>query len=436
MRTKLIIPGILTLAISLMFSSCEDKMVLTRKINQPVYKSKQEIRASFKKSGPRAMTNTGKIFSKGNYILITEAHKGLHVIDNSDPRNPNNIAFYEIDGALDIASKGDYLYVDHFMDVLVLDFSDPTNIQEVTRAEDVLMYNLPQRNNEFPRGEIDPAKGVVVDWEVVETKDEVSSWEAEALIWGETDVIDFQTAMNNPNADGSFAATEFEGAKSVSGSVTGKSGSMSRFITYNDYLYAVDGFKLLIFSTANDQVALVGEHDLWIDAETVFILRQKLFIGGRQGVQFYTLDNPEYPTYESLYSHVEACDPFIADGDRGYLTIRSGNLCGQTLNQLEILDIQNISFPTMLESYSFVNPHGLAKAGNLLFICDGSDGLKVFDASDDYNLTMLDHETGFTAKDVIVYPDLLMMMTDNSIYQYDYSDPSNLVLLSSLSITE
>ena len=28
------------------------------------------------------------------------------------------------------------------------------------------------------------------------------------------------------------------------------------------------------------------------------------------------------------------------------------------------------------------NPHGLGKSGDLLFICDGNAGLKIYDASD------------------------------------------------------
>ena len=34
------------------------------------------------------------------------------------------------------------------------------------------------------------------------------------------------------------------------------------------------------------------------------------------------------------------------------------------------------------------NPHGLTKDNNLLFICDGKDGLKMYDAADPLNIVL------------------------------------------------
>lgn len=78
------------------------------------------------------------------------------------------------------------------------------------------------------------------------------------------------------------------------------------------------------------------------------------------------------------------------------------------------------------------NPHGLAIDGDILFICEGEYGLKVFDAGDKQSIdqNLLTHLKNIHAYDVIAIDSHLMMVGDNGIYQYDYADPANLKLLS------
>jgi hypothetical protein len=82
------------------------------------------------------------------------------------------------------------------------------------------------------------------------------------------------------------------------------------------------------------------------------------------------------------------------------------------------------------------NPHGLGIDGSTLFICDGDAGLKVFDASDISKIAenMLVHEGNIHAFDVIPYHDVLIMIGEDGLFQYDYSDPTNIRLLSMIEI--
>ena len=80
------------------------------------------------------------------------------------------------------------------------------------------------------------------------------------------------------------------------------------------------------------------------------------------------------------------------------------------------------------------NPHGLAKDGNLLIICDGSDGLKIYNASDVRNLTLQKTISGLTTYDVIAFGGWALVVAQDGLYQYDYSSLSNVNLLSKLSI--
>src|SRR5438046_2610762 len=82
----------------------------TYTVYTPIYKSLSQVRASMKSEAPRLLQNTGKMYVSGNYIFLNELKKGIHVIDNSNPAKPNNIAFINIPGNVDLAVKGNYLY--------------------------------------------------------------------------------------------------------------------------------------------------------------------------------------------------------------------------------------------------------------------------------------------------------------------------------------
>ncbi len=82
------------------------------------------------------------------------------------------------------------------------------------------------------------------------------------------------------------------------------------------------------------------------------------------------------------------------------------------------------------------NPHGLGIDNSTLFICDGNDGLKAFNAADintiDKNL--LAHYKNINARDVIPYNNTLIMIGEDGLFQYDYSNPKDIKLLSSIAI--
>jgi hypothetical protein len=109
-------------------------------------------------------------------------------------------------------------------------------------------------------------------------------------------------------------------------------------------------------------------------------------------------------------------------------------VCGSNVNTLDVVDISNLSDPELIATYPMVNPHGLGKDGDILFICDGWSGLKIYDASDPYSITdhLIYHYPSIDAYDVIPLGDILVMIGDDGLYQYDYSSLDNITLLSSI----
>jgi hypothetical protein len=90
--------------------------------------------------------------------------------------------------------------------------------------------------------------------------------------------------------------------------------------------------------------------------------------------------------------------------------------------------------PTLLKSYTMISPHGLAKDNNTLFICDGTDGLKMYDVTNLSGIVLKKHITGPETYDAIAWNKNLIIVAKDGLYQYDYSNPETLVQRSKLSI--
>jgi hypothetical protein len=143
----------------------------------------------------------------------------------------------------------------------------------------------------------------------------------------------------------------------------------------------------------------------------------------------YSLENPELPSYVSEFTHWEGCDPVVVEGDYAYLTLRGGNACGQLESVLEVIDIRDKSNPQLAERYTLENPYGLGIRGDILYVCDGFAGLKLFDKTIPSDLKFVKSFKEMNAKDVIPLEDKLILIAEKEVYQYRYLE-NDLELLS------
>ena len=224
-----------------------------------------------------------------------------------------------------------------------------------------------------------------------------------------------------------------------SGSGLGVGGSLARFTLSGDHLYMLDGGDLqtIDVSSEHNPVASKRKYIAW-DIETIFPHKDNLFIGSTTGMHIYNITEPESPNFVSTYQHVVSCDPVVVDDEYAYVTLRTGTTCAGWQNQLEVIDIQTLSNPQLVATYTLTNPHGLGIDGETLFICDGDDGLKAFDVTNVNTISdnMLAHYQNINAHDVIPFNNVLMMIGADGIFQYDYSDPKNIKLLSTISVQQ
>lgn len=413
--------------LALIITSCEDKKLQTYAANVPVYMTYEELRTSFEVKEDVELEKPGKIYFKDQYMYINEYRKGIHVVDLSDPSDPALKAFINIPGNVDMAIKDHILYADSYVDLILIDISNPEQPSEVKRIEELFEYVIPEYDQDYPLDEIDEEKGVITKFEIKEITKEVYHHH---YPWPKfTDYVSLESADMRFNGSMGGAA----------GSAYGVGGSMARFLTYDDYLYVLEStFNLKTIDISNlDQPEVKYEQFLWGNVETLFISGEYMYVGTSNGMHILSLDEPSVPILESTYQHVTACDPVVVAGNRAYVTLRAGNLCGGTQNLLEVIDISNKKNPERMVSYAMTEPYGLGIDGYTLFVCEGDHGLKVYDATDPYDITQnkLAEFSDIHAHDVIPLAAFLFMIGDDGFYIYDYSDLNDISLQGTLLVT-
>jgi hypothetical protein len=415
--------GILFVLLPVGFSACVKdtcKQRYTYTYYEPVYKTKAEVRANIKSNAPMDMKNTGKLYILGNYIFLNEVDKGIHVIDNSNPSSPRNIAFIDIPGNREIAVKGNVLYADLYTDLVALDISTPSNVMVKKVIENLFPYRY------YGNGFTPDSSKIIADWKQIDTTVTIS---CEGRGWGPLRGDVFMAS--------SGSAASNSGPSSSSSSPVGMGGSMARFTIMNDRLYTVTYSDLDIFniiSAANPVHS--NKINVGWNIETIYPFKNKLFVGSQSGMFIYNVINPDAPSAAGQFSHVRTCDPVIADDDYAYVTLSSGTVCQGFTNELDILKLNNITDPQLLKVYNLTNPKGLSKSGNNLFICDGTAGVKVYNAADVMNLQLIKTISGIDAFDVIAYNNKAIVVAKDGLYQYDYADISNIRLLSKITINQ
>jgi hypothetical protein len=409
-------------AVAISFSGCvKDSYKHKYTIAVPVNQKLSVLRTQIASLAPTSLQNTGKIYVKDNLILINEMDKGVHVIDNSNPSQPKNIAFLNIPGNRDMAMQGNILYADMYCDLLAIDISNPNKMV----IEKTLTNIDPSRLGLYNYSTDADSLFVTTSWII---KDTVVS-DNQYNIW--------QNCTNcsiHPTPAGTTYFSAMLNASAATTTTPGNAGSEARFAIVNNYLYALGSYELKIVDVAQPANPLLNSSMYTIEnAQTIYPFQNTLFIGALTGMAVLDISNPTLPQVLDWTAHWCMGDPVITDGKYAYVTLSASTKCHTTYDQLEIYDASNLSNMQLIKSYPFTNPQGLSKDGNLLFICDATDGLQILDATDVANLKLLKHLTGINAQDVITQNGKALVVAEGKLVQYDYSDINNVKLLSTIS---
>lgn len=403
--------------------ACTDNCETTRIYHTtvPVTLSVEQIRTGITTETPKDLVNPGKIYVKDNYLFINEVKKGIHIFDNSNPEKPQSIAFLKVVGVVDMAVKENTLYVDNYIDIVAFDISNPKAIKESGRVKNVFTNGL--------------TDGIY--WYYNEQNQTVTDYEIKTI----TETVRTNCGQNGNIINPIYYATDAlknssgpqasSGANGGTATTTGTGGSMARFTLYDDYLYTVSQSDLLLFNIKTlNKPTQQAKINLGWGIETIFPYKDKLFIGSNTGMYIYDNKNPEKPERLSIFQHARACDPVVVHNDIAYVTLRSG-WCGVAPNRLDVVNVANLSSPSLIKSYDMQNPAGLGIDFPNLFICEGQYGLKSFDATSASDIKLQQQIEKIDAYDVIPLEGKhLIMVGKDGLYQYDTSNPKNLRLLS------
>lgn len=405
--------------------SCTDKCTETRVFKRftPITLTQTQIRQNVATEPSRTLQDPGKIYTKDGFLFINEIKEGIHIIDNRNPSAPKMVAFLRIPGNGDMAVRNNILYADSYMDLVAFDISDVTNIRPIKRI-----------NNVFPSGQFNggtwwynPTTGDVQDQRVEYVKQEIQTNcedDVSPTWWG--GVFAFADTRSLANA---------AGAPTSGQATNGTAGSMARFALYDNYLYTVNSSEMQLFDIQNPGDPKLGNKiTLGWGIETIFPYGDKLFIGSQSGMHIYDNRNPQKPERLSVFQHARVCDPVVVHGDKAYVTLRSGNTCAGFTNQLDVVDISNLLSPKLIKTYPMRNPHGLGIDFPNLFVCEGAYGLKSLNASNAQNIELLEHIEKLDAYDVIPLGKSLLLIGKDGFYQYDYSNPRKLQLISKIPV--
>jgi len=397
------------LIIGFIFYSCTDECETTTTYwaQIPVFETTESIRSAFEIQEHRAINEPGRIYYKDGYVFINEVGKGFHVIDNRNPANPQKINFVNIPGNYDLAAKGDFMYVDSYVDLLVLDISKPNDIKQLNRLNSVFA-GYHHYAHTFSEDQ-----GILVEW-----KDSLVTFtETSPCGFGDDVAVNFLGAAD----DASNISLSTDRSGITPGTESGVGGSLAKFTIYDNYLYTINENEMRLFDIAELDEPTQGEIiPLGWGIETIFPYGDKLFIGAVNGMHIYDNGIPEQPRLISTYEHINSCDPVVVQGDYAYVTLRSGTECQGFTNQLDIVDISDLSSPRLFKTYPMDNPHGLGIDGSCLFITEGDYGLKYFDVSNLNDIKRINHDQSLHAIDVIPLNDVLMVIGNSGFHQYRY----------------
>lgn len=408
---------------------CSDRVseMVTYKINEPVFMSSKAFRNSVKvTSEPKQIEVLGKMCFYEGYLYISEPEKGIHIIDNRTPANPKIIGFIKLLGNADLSIRNGLLYADSFVDLVWFDITNPEIPALKGRLEKIFTTSLPVIENgysfDYSKAFNEDSTGIVVGWELKERTEEVNKYTG-GWYWG----------WGRPEVFASMDGVALNSTKT--GGSNGITGSMSRFTIYDGNLYTVINNAMTIFILDGAQPTKAAEN-IYIggNVETIFSYEDNMFMGTPTGLLIYSVTDPLKPTFQSSISHVFGCDPVVVENDIAYVTVHSGNLCGQNTNELIIINVSNVKKPKHIVSYAMTNPKGLGIDDTKLFLCD--DGLKIYTVGDPQTLlsNRLAHFMNIDGFDVIPYNNTLMMIAEDGLYQYNYSNLNDIRQISKIAI--
>ena len=224
------------------------------------------------------------------------------------------------------------------------------------------------------------------------------------------------SACNETSSDSSSSGGD--------GTVIGVGGSTARMTLAGDYLYAIAGSDVQLLDVTSPATPLPWTQVRidW-DIQTLFPYGDYLLVGAADGMHILDNTDPASPEHVGDFQHARAIDPVVAQNDVAYVTLKVDTTQPDNgiTNQMNVVDITDVTQPVLLDTISMQGPEGLSVLGDRLYVCDDIAGIKIFDVSAPTQPEIQGSIAGVNCSDVIAYGELLFVISDEGLTQYDVS---------------
>ena len=392
-----LLSGVLLTSCSL--DQCDQTITYTKM--SAIYGDIDQLRVDNLVESARSIELPGKIYVSEDLLIIGDRGTGVHIIDNTDPANPTPIGFLNIPGSTQLYVEGDYIYSNAYYDMIKIDISDMNNIRIADRMVEAFPIDIVNQNNEVLLG---------FNRETVTEQGDCDNifFDGGTFFFDDRDVL----------LDESAIPTSF-----ISNGST--IGTANRIATSDNSMFVINRAQIFSFDISEDQLSEHKNYSFmeyfgW-QMETIFAKNELLYIGSQNGMSIHRLSENAID-HQGEYFHATGCDPVLPiDEGIAYLTLRSGNECPGDVNTLNVIDISNIRNPFSIQEIEMTSPFGLSLIGDLLYVGEGNNGLRIFDASNRSALSEVTFIRDISAYDIIAHPtriDVVLLASEQGLVQY------------------
>lgn len=219
-------------------------------------------------------------------------------------------------------------------------------------------------------------------------------------------------------------------------SPSGKAGSITRFTSFGNYLYALDQNKIKVYDISDaSSPLLVNEIVTDYGLETITFYDGGIYIGSRSSLYILDISTPAEPYIVSKTDRVGGlaggCDPVSVKGNYAFSTVKIiENACGNVSveSRLLVYDVTDKANPVQVAEQVLNIPNGLGYKENVLFVCDeGDDEVVLFDISVPEQVARITSFPLTDPVDLIVDGNRMVVSTKTGFSFFDVADVHNII---------
>ena len=202
---------------------------------------------------------------------------------------------------------------------------------------------------------------------------------------------------------------------------------INRFTIVDDHLYVLRETDLSIFDISGDSsMKQISNNN--ISGGSILQKENLLLISKERSLRIFSLNDSTSFEFAGEFGSINYCNEIELKDSIIFVVGRVSNLCPSPDNKLDLFSIKEPENLILIKSIALGSPRGLVIWDNLLFVCQGKEGLTVFDISNSLEPIILKSFANIEANDIVVENDRLLVESEAGFTQYNYINDTLLPL--------